>query len=208
MMHVDAKPDPDDFGRKVRQKGLRRLTAKGISLDQPVPLGTKVELYWRKRMDQLYTAYEGYCAYLVIHFERLTGGGTVDHYIAKAKRADMAYEWSNYRLACATMNSRKRDFENVLDSFEAADGWFRLELVTGHIFPNPELAQARQEDIQKTIDRLGLDAGNCREVCVRRFDEYRTGVCSAAFLQKYSRLVWMEVCRQGLLRNEDVMISR
>lgn len=208
MMHVDAKPEPDDFGRKVRQKGLRWLTAKGISLDKPVPPGTKIEPYWRKCMDQLYTAYEGYCAYLAIHFERVTGGGTVDHYIAKSKRADMAYEWSNYRLACATMNSRKRDFEDVLDPFEVEDGWFHLELVTGHIFPNPELSQARQEDIQKTIDRLGLDDGNCREVRARRFDEYRTGMCSAAFLQKYSRFVWMEVCRQGLLRNEDAMGTR
>ena len=30
---------------------------------------------------------------------------SVDHYVAKSGRWDLAYEWSNYRLACAAMNS-------------------------------------------------------------------------------------------------------
>ena len=45
----------------------------------------------------------------------VTGGRSVEHFAPKKKHRDFAYEWDNHRLVCSVMNSRKRDFEDVLD---------------------------------------------------------------------------------------------
>ena len=131
MIHVDPRPEPAGFDNQVREKGLAYLRKKNIPLDIPLPPKTGIQPYWKACLDDLYSSYRGICAYIGIHFERATGAGTVDHFIAKSKRAGLAYEWSNYRLACSSMNSRKRDFDDVLDPFEVDNGWFQLELVSG-----------------------------------------------------------------------------
>lgn len=106
---------PPDFDARVRQPGLRWLEAHGISLDTRLEPGTKIHPYWRECLDDLHTSYDGICAYLCVFVERCTGGASTDHFVAKSTMAGLAYEWSNYRLACATMNARKRDFEGMLD---------------------------------------------------------------------------------------------
>jgi hypothetical protein len=198
MIHVEAQPVPDSFA-KVRENGLAWLNRKNIALDQPLPSHTQLEPYWRSCLDDLHTCYEGRCAYLAVFFERVTGGGSVDHFIAKSKRADLAYEWSNYRLACSRMNSRKRDYDDVLDPFDIEDGWFNLELITGRIYPNPALSPERFASVQKTIIRLGLDDAGNREMRARHYQEYRNNEYTENFLKKRSPFVWMEAQRQELL---------
>ena len=36
---------------------------------------------------------------------RISTDASVDHFVPKSRRWDLVYEWSNYRLACTTMNS-------------------------------------------------------------------------------------------------------
>ena len=199
MIRVDKKPEPKSFDAAVRRPGLAWLREKGIALDQPVPPKTKLKAYWRKCLDDLYREYEGYCAYLAVFFERTTGGGTVDHFVAKSKSADQAYEWGNFRLACSRMNSRKSDFEDVIDPFEANDGDFHLELVSGRIFPNPLLPTAKKEKLGETIKRLGLDDGWNREMRARHYEEYCQGDFTESFLRRRSPFVWKEANRQELL---------
>lgn len=199
MIHVAAQPEPASFDRVVRQRGLAWLRNKGIALGQPLPPKTAIEPYWRHCLDDMYASYDGCCAYLAVFFERVIGGGSVDHFIAKSQRADLAYEWHNYRLACSRMNSRKRDFGDVLDPFEVETGWFHLELVSGCIFPDPHLPEEQRQDIQVTIDRLGLDDAGNREMRARHYQEYRQGFYTADFLKKRSPFVWAEANRQGLL---------
>ena len=199
MIHVDAQTEPDSFNSNVRQKGLAWLIEKNIPLDKPLPPKTDVEPYWRFCLDDLHTNYNGCCAYLAVFFERVTGGGSVDHFIAKSKRADLAYEWSNYRLACSRMNSRKREYDDVLDPFEIGNGWFRLEPITGRIYPNPILTPDQQRTVQATIERLNLDDAGCREIRARHYQEYCEGEYTAEFLRKRSPFVWLEAQRQGLL---------
>jgi 5-methylcytosine-specific restriction endonuclease McrA len=139
MIHVAAQPEPASFDEEVRQKGLAWLRKKKITFDQALPSKTTIEPYWRHCLDEMHESYNGCCAYLAIFFERVTGGGSVDHFIAKSRRADLAYEWSNYRLASSRMNSRKREYDDVLDPFEVKNGWFQLEPVSGRIYPNPQL---------------------------------------------------------------------
>lgn len=199
MIHVQAQLEPSTFDVEVRQKGLAWLRKKGIALDQPLPANTTIEPYWRHCLDDMHTTYDGCCAYLAIFFERVTGGGSVDHFVAKSQRADLAYEWSNYRLACSRMNSRKRDYDDVLDPFQVKTGWFHLELVSGRIFPNPNLPTKRKAAVQATIDRLGLDDPGNREMRARHYQEYCQALYTAEFLERRSPFVWAEASRQGLL---------
>ena len=199
MIHVTAQAEPASFDTEVRQKGLAWLRKKKIALDQPLPPKAAIEAYWRQCLDEMHSSYSGCCAYLAVFFERVTGGGSVDHYIAKSQRADLAYEWSNYRLACSRMNSRKRDFDDVLDPFELEKNRFHLEPITGRIYPSPGLLNEQRNAVQTTIDRLGLDDSGNREMRARHYQEYRQGYYNSDFLQKRSPFVWYEANRQGLL---------
>lgn len=199
MIHVAAKPEPASFDTEVRQKGLAWLRRKRIQLDQPLPPNTTIEPYWRQCLDEMHSSYNGCCAYLAVFFERVIGGGSVDHFIAKSQRADLAYEWSNYRLACSRMNSRKRDYDDVLDPFEVGNGWFRLELVSGRIYPSPDLPAALHEQVTASIKRLGLDDPGNRELRARHFQNYFEKGYPEDYLRSYSPFVWSEAKRQGLL---------
>jgi hypothetical protein len=199
MIHVTAKPEPASFDVEVRRKGLAWLRRKKIALDQPLPSKTAVEPYWRQCLDEMHSGYDGCCAYLAVFFERVTGGGSVDHFIAKSQRADLAYEWSNYRLACSRMNSRKRDYDDVLDPFEIETGWFCLEPISGRIYPSPDLSDDLRAQVEATIERLGLDDPGNRELRARHFQNYFERGYPEDYLRSYSPFVWSEVKRQGLL---------
>ena len=182
MIPVQPQPEPGFFDAEVRAKGLAHLKAKGYALDQPLPARATIEPHWRGDcLTALHQAYGGVCAYLCVFVERITGGMSVDHFIAKSALAGLAYEWSNYRLACSVMNSRKRDFDDVLDPFE--------------------LEPAQTTLVTHTISRLGLDDPLCRELRVRWFDEYLTEPLPESYLRRKSPFVWAEAQRQGLLLN-------
>lgn len=199
MIQVQAQAEPATFDEKVRKKGVAYLKKKGIVLSQPLPPKTQIEPYWRECLTDLHRAYGGVCAYLSIFFERVVGGGSVDHFIAKSADAGLAYEWNNYRLACSTMNSRKREFNDVLDPFTLGADWFRLELSIGHIYANPNLPVADRKAVEETIKRLGLDDAECRELRARRYQEYLEFNLPADYLKRQSPFVWAEANRQGLL---------
>ncbi|SUS06973.1 conserved hypothetical protein [uncultured Defluviicoccus sp.] len=124
---------------------------------------------------------------------------SVDHYVPISRRVDLAYEWSNYRLACLTMNARKRDFESVLDPFSLPPETFHLELVTGRIYPNPALSGPDAKEAQDTIDRLKLDNSGNRELRARRYQDYCESNLPEDYLRRHSPFIWFEAGRQGLL---------
>lgn len=103
------------------------------------------------------------------------------------------------------MNARKRDFDTVLDPFTLQPGTFRLELVSGRIYPAPKLPAARRRAAQRAIDRLGLDDAGCRELRARRFSDYleirgaQRNRAAEAQLQRYAPFLHQEAKRQGLL---------
>lgn len=206
MIPVTAQPEPAAFDTEVRQKGLAHLNKRGFSLNQPLPPKADIEPYWRACLTDLHQAYDGVCAYLGIYIERVMGGASVDHFIAKSASARLAYEWSNYRLACSAMNSRKRDFSDLIDPFSDVLIWelFRLELVTGRIYPSPEfpnlyLNSFAMKPVERTIERLGLDDPQCRELRARQYQEYLQYDLPADYLKQKSPFVWYEANRQGLL---------
>lgn len=199
MIPVTAQPEPADFDAKVRKKGLAYLEQHRFLLNQPLPASAKIAPYWRDCLTDLHQAYGGVCAYIGVFFERVMGAGSVDHFIAKSALAGQAYEWSNYRLACSTMNSRKREYNDVLDPFFLAPNSFWLQLSTGHIYPNPHLAAQPRRIVEQTIERLGLDDPACRELRARLYQEYLEYQLPSDYLRKLSPFIWGEANRQGVL---------
>lgn len=176
------------------------MTKQGINPNSNVAtIKKKLPSYWRACLDDLHAAYDGICAYVCVYIEKITGQPSVDHFVAKSGKLSLAYEWANYRLACARMNSRKREFDDVLDPMELAPQTFYLEFVTGKIYANPHLAVDIRAAADQTIARLGLDDPDCRHLRMSYFNEYLDKNISETFLRKRCPFVWLEARRQGLL---------
>ncbi len=194
MIHVEPQPEPVNFDASVRQPGLKALAEHR----------ERLPTYWRKCLDDLHTAYRGICAYACIYIDKATGARSVEHFIAKSSDRQLAYEWSNYRLACSLVNSRKGAFDDVLDPFEIDDGWFVLEFSALQVVPNPRLDSSLKKRAQDTIDRLGLDTKECRDARAEYFDDYIKGHIDLYYLERKSPFVAKEMKRQALVRKEDL----
>lgn len=123
----------------------------------------------------------------------------MDHFIAKSSALSQAYEWSNYRLACSKMNTRKNKFDDVLDPFSVASDSFRIDFLTGEILINLPINTPEWDIADKTIKRLGLDDQDCRDERVEYFNDYISGEIGSARLKKEAPFVWLEMERQQLL---------
>ena len=189
VIRVQPKPEPPDFDEKVRQPGLR---AQQEAPPRTPPL-------WRDEcLFQLWEAYEGICSYLCVFIPQGSGARSVDHFVPKSRRPDLLYEWSNYRLACSLMNSRKGQFEDVLDPFEIEDGWFVLDLSFLQVLPNPDLDEETRRGVQATIDRLDLNDNECLQARANDYDAYLRNEISLDLLKRWSPFVAREMGRQGL----------
>ncbi len=146
-------------------------------------------------------AYQQICAYSCFRIHSVTGAGSVDHMAPKSRRWNHVYEWSNYRLAAARLNSRKRDFEDVFDPFDVQDSWFHLELVGFSVFPNPQLDNALQARIDLTIERLRLN--DFRREREHDAQAYWDGDVSMKTLHRESPFVARELQRQDRLNSDD-----
>ncbi len=190
MIRVEPQPEPLDFDKQVRQPGIADLAQN--------PGRAGLAPYWRRCLRQLWQAYGGICAYACLYIPPVVGGRTVEHFAAKSKRPELAYEWSNFRLVCSIMNSRKHHFDDVLDPFEVMNGWFVLELVTMEVAPRRELPRLLGDKVSETISRLGLNRTECCEARGQWLDEYRQGEITFAYLKKRCPFVALEMERQGL----------
>ena len=163
MMRVTLAPEPDTFDERVRQPGLRALDklARHLSVSKEAIPSSEFPDYWRRSLDDLLAAYNRICSYLSLYIPRGTGARSVDHMVPKSLAWDQAYEWRNYRLACALMNARKGDAASVLDPFEVEDGWFVLELVAFQVLPADGLADPTAAAVDDTIRRLRLNDEEC-----------------------------------------------
>lgn len=199
MIPITLQPEPAGFDAAVRQPGIAWLTANGIAFAGRVPANTEIPAHWRNCLDDLHSAYSGVCAYLCIFVSRTTGGASVDHFVAKSALAGDAYEWSNFRLACSRLNSRKREYADVMDPIGLAHETFHLNLLDFSIAPNPALVPAEKQLAEKTVKRLGLDTAWARYERSDLYNEYLAGHIDADFLRRRSPFVWYEANRQGLL---------
>lgn len=216
MIRVPLADEPFRFHEQVRVPGLRAISemigqrpkrtagrrfAKVASRREKIP-PEHFPAYWTECLDDLMAAYGQICAYTCFRIHEVTGWRSADHFAPKSRHWDKVYEWSNYRLACGRLNSRKKDFSDLLDPFEIQDGWFRLELVAFQVIPDSELAPDLVQKIDRTIIRLGLnDFCKAREKDAERY--WARGVTYNTLLEE-SPFVAKELRRQHRLHPHDV----
>lgn len=151
--------------------------------------------YWNDSLDDLARAYKNICAYCCFY---LPLGGSVDHFKPKTKHPVLAYEWSNFRLAHAKINSYKGNSEAVLDPFNIQPGWFVLDFTNFHVKANPTAAADVRAQVEETIRVLRLNSDD--SLVKSRFSivrVYSKGDMTMNFLEGYYPFIAAELKRQG-----------
>lgn len=194
MIPVKEQPEPLDFSEKIKKRGT------GFLQKSAHPTEWKNREYWQLALHDLYQAYAGICAYSAHWIQFDQGAATVDHFIPKSVAPQLAYEWSNYRLATRIMNIRKGNHRDVLDPFTLKPKWFIMEFPSMMIKPNPILSTAQKEKVFSTIERLKL---NKDEACVESRKHWLLPFCkkecSFEHLISQSPFIGYEIQRQGLI---------
>lgn len=194
MIPVQQQPEPKDFESKVRAKGRKFL--RQVSR----PKTWENREYWRESLKDLYEAYNKVCAYSAQWIPRTEGSPTVDHFIPKSVKPELAYEWSNFRLSCLKMNARKRDFQDILDPFQIEPGWFILDFPSLLIKVNPDLEEPMKSQVRSTIKRLRL---NDDDDCVKHRQDWLIQYCKGnitfKFLKETAPFIAYELERQNIV---------
>ena len=217
MIPVRPAEEPRDFDAAVRRPGLRAI-AELVGETPPRTAGQRhaqaaesrdnipaaaFPPYWREALDDLLASYNRTCSYLCVYIARGTGAPSVDHMISKSTHWDQVYEWRNYRLACALMNSRKGAVASVLDPFEIEDGWFALELVAFQVIPGDGLPDDTEMLVRDTIRQLRLNDVVCCDARGEYAQEYQAGHISLDYVMRHAPFVGRELRRLGRLRPGD-----
>jgi hypothetical protein len=217
VIPVALAPKPATFDAKVRQKGeaaMLELIGKG----QPrrgrprSPVTKRRDLippdqfppYWRDVLDEMHEAYEGRCAYLAMYIEKATGNPSVDHVIPRSRNWRQVYEWSNYRLAVALINSKKNDLEIVLDPVTIGPGLFALDFLSMEVVQGPAVKVSQRKGVQDTIDMLGLNLQDCIDQRSEYYLDYKSGDILLRWLERRAPFIAQELRRQGKLNPADV----
>ena len=217
MIHVRLAEEPEAFNQAVRIPGLRAIAEmvgegsprrgrprKKIADHREEVSPDQFPAYWTESLNDLMSLYHRVCAYSCFFIHEITGARSVDHFAAKSRLWHRVYEWNNYRLACALMNSRKKDFNDVLDPVQIDDGWFQLKLVGFQVLPASTQHPFTQDVIQQTIDRLKLNDSHFRNARAEDAEAYWNGDISLNRPILESPFVAMELHRQGRLNSGNV----
>ncbi len=219
MIPVAVADEPDDFDRRVRQRGLAAIDAmvgrpprraqrgpkraRVADREQDIP-PARFPPYWRDALDDMLERYHRVCAYLGLYIEHGTGSPSVDHVVPKSLAWDQVYEWRNYRLCAALINARKGVLPLALDPFEIGHHWFALEVVGFQVLAGAGIDAALAERIRETIVCLGLNAPDCCKARREYVVSYEDGHIDLAYLERRAPFVAVELRRQALLHRGDV----
>ncbi|MBR7634506.1 hypothetical protein [Janthinobacterium lividum] len=218
MIPVKLASEPFTFDELVRVPGLRAISEmigqkpkharkagkpyKKIARSKNKIPPDKFPAYWTHALDSLMISYNQICAYSAFRIHPVTGARSADHMVAKSHAWRQVYEWNNYRLACSRLNSRKKDFFDVIDPFLVKHDWFVLNIFTFEIEAAPRLDAAIAKKISDTIIRLDLnDFKHHREEYA---EDYLKGEISLRILKKEAPFIAYELFRQKKLLAGDV----
>jgi hypothetical protein len=221
MIPVALAPVPSAFDAGVRHPGLRAI-AEMVGKQPPYPrtAGKKhakianqehdiapdaFPPYWRKALPAMLIAYERRCAYLAMYIHHATGSPTVDHVLPKSYAWNQVYEWENFRLCAAIINSKKGALLTLVDPFAIGPRWFELNLNTMHVERGTGAPQAEWARVDATIPVLN------HRLCVQEREEYvhwyRLGPGAGGFdlahLEHRAPFIAFELRRQGSLARAD-----
>ncbi len=193
MIPIEPKPEPPDFAERVRRPGTTFLE----KVPHPNTKQWENKEYWRKSLPDMRKLYNMICAYSS-HWISL-GGHSIDHFVPRASRPDLAYEWNNFRYVFSKFNARK-GIQDILDPFQLEPDWFILDFDTFMVKPNPSLAPEQKAAVQHTIDTLKLSEDeDCIELRQDYVKWFRAGEITFALLERTAPFIAYELQRQGLV---------
>jgi hypothetical protein len=194
MIRVSPAPEPASFNDLVRVPGQKYLAT--------VPRGEKANFttrnYWKAILPELHSAYRSICAYSCHWMPLDTGADTVEHFIPKSVTPAEAYEWRNYRLVCARLNGRKRDFQDVVDPFRVRKGMFHLHFPSLCVVPGG----VRKRLANSTIERLKLNESRCIETRRHYLENYLNDDITISYLRQQAPFLGLELLRQRISRKQ------
>lgn len=197
MIPVTPKPEPSTFDQQVRQPGLAYLS----NVAHPTTQEWSNRAYWQKSLQDLWSAYDGICAYCCCYIHRDTGVATVDHFFPKSEHPTRAYEWENFRLASQILNRRKWTYTDVLDPFSVQSGWFYIRFPSLLIKPNPALSPDIFTSVEQTINRLRLNDELLAGSRLAWIEPYCKGEVNFDYLKHHAPFLAYEIERQGLIHS-------
>ncbi|GCE14345.1 hypothetical protein [Tengunoibacter tsumagoiensis] len=192
MRPIKPQPEPASFYEQVQKKGEEFL------VQHPNLKGSKLKPYWRACIPELREAYSHICAYTCHWICPDTGAATVDHFKPKELYPQDAYRWSNYRLVCSLLNSRKGVNEEILDPFTIQDGWFTLHFPSLQLKPGEVLTQEEAYKVERTIRILKLNDMTCINGRKSWLIPYLKGA-PLSFMEEKAPFLAEELKRQKLL---------
>jgi hypothetical protein len=147
--------EPEHFDTNCRQPGETFLA------ETPPRDPHEKSAWWCQFQPALAKHFTHRCGWTAMSIEL---EGDVDHFLACGDRngnpsphRHLAFEWSNYRYASGTINSRKGNLDNqVLDPCEIGEGWFEVVLPNFVLRPTPRLPSAFRDKAETTIKKLKL----------------------------------------------------
>jgi hypothetical protein len=192
LIPVPQKPEYPQFDVQVRQPGAAFLRV----CPTPTSEQFRQKNFWSRAAKELHAAYDGICAYTATY---LPHQGSVDHFAPKTVSPDLAYEWSNFRLASGRVNSTKGNQTNILDPFAIGNGWFQLDIPSCLLKARDDLAKDVKAQINTTINSLRLNADDyyVQERC-NILIELAMGEISLNFMKRRYPFLAQEVERQGV----------
>jgi hypothetical protein len=198
MIPVQPQPEPEDFSELVRKPGA--IFLKKV----PYPKTKQWKDYWCKVLPHMRKAYKRICAYSAEWISSGPGRDSIDHFVPKALRPHLAYEWSNFRYASLKFNCRKGTHTTILDPFQLEPDWFVLEIPSLLLKPNPNLPPDQKAAVDNTINVLKLNGEDCIEGRQNWIEAFCAGKFIFAFLKERAPFVAYELERQGLAERERI----
>jgi len=179
----------------VRQRGRRFLS----SVPKPTNKQFQKKAFWQFAMSDLQSAYGGICAYTCYY---IIADPSVDHFLPKSRYPNLAYEWSNYRLARQLVNQHKGDSLEVLDPFNIQTGWFVMDFPSCLVRPSNGLPAVLTEQINKSIKILKINEYDAfvQERCDLMLAFAEKNI-SFKFLSERYPFIASEIVRQGIQQN-------
>jgi hypothetical protein len=162
MIQVALPSPPVNYESEVNIPGKAFLR----NTSDPTKRDWKNHRYWYRIHDYLYNEHNGICLYCASWTPRRQQSNafdhtSIDHFIPKTSNAQLAYEWSNFRLCRSRLNNYKSDFQDVLDPCLVSNYWFYLDFTSFLIKSSPHVADiSLKQDIIGTINRLRLNTDN------------------------------------------------
>jgi hypothetical protein len=140
-------------------------------------------------------SYSSVCAYSSVW---VPTNCSIDHFYPKSLRPDLAYEWTNFRLAHDKINANKGDSVDVLDPFAIQAGWFVLDPASLWVRPEPALQVQVKDAVQKSINILKLNDDLWVQLRFEVFTSFRNGELNISYLQRSYPFIAAEILRQGI----------